>query len=116
MTRNTTVFGKILRGELPARMVYEDEEVVAFHDINPQAPVHILIIPRVWLKTVDEAGEEHERLLGHLLRVAAQVARQVGIDKTGYRLVINHGEHGQQSVFHLHVHLLGGRQFRWPPG
>ncbi len=116
MTRNTTVFGKILRGEVPARMVYEDDLAVAFHDIQPQAPVHVLIIPRAWLKSVDQADVSHEQLLGHLLIVAADIAREFGVDKTGYRLVINHGPHGQQSVFHLHVHLLGGRQFGWPPG
>ncbi len=116
MTRNTTVFGKILRGELPARIVYEDDQAIAFHDIHPQAPVHILVIPRIWLKSVDEADEAHERLLGHLLLVAARVARDMGIAESGYRLVINHGAHAQQSVFHLHVHLLGGRPFGWPPG
>ncbi len=116
MTNQDTVFGRILRGEVPARIVYEDDQAIAFHDINPQAPVHILVIPRLPLRSVAEAEPEHERLLGHLLLVAAEVARQQGIDRTGYRLVVNHGPHGQQSVFHLHVHVIGGRQLHWPPG
>jgi histidine triad (HIT) family protein len=116
MTENDTIFGRILRGEIPARKVYEDERAIAFRDVNPQAPVHVLVIPREWITGLEAAKPEHEPLLGHLLLVAAEVARREGIAESGYRLVINQGPHGQQSVFHLHVHVIGGRQMEWPPG
>ena len=105
-----TVFGKILRGEIPANIVYEDDQVVAFHDVNPQAPVHLLIIPREPIPTLNDAGPEHEQLLGHMLLTARSLAAQQGIDEKGYRLIMNCNEEGGQTVYHLHLHLLGGRQ------
>jgi histidine triad (HIT) family protein len=109
------VFLKIIRRELPARIVYEDEHCLAFHDINPKAPVHVLVIPRKEIRTHAEITADDRWLLGHLHWVAAQLARQLGIEQ-GYRLVLNCGEGAGQSVPHLHLHLLGGRIMSWPPG
>jgi histidine triad (HIT) family protein len=111
-----TVFSRIIRRELPAQIEYEDEEVIAFRDINPQAPIHVLVVPKKPIATLDEAGEEDIPLLGKLLWVARQLARQYGIAERGYRLVLNCGHEAGQTVYHLHLHLLGGRAFRWPPG
>ncbi|KAJ0170292.1 hypothetical protein K1T71_014220 [Dendrolimus kikuchii] len=111
-----TIFGKILRKEIPAKLVYEDDQCVAFHDVNPQAPTHILVIPRKPIPQLSKASDEDEQLLGHLLIVARKVAAQEGLENTGFRLVINDGKNGAQSVYHLHVHILGGRQMHWPPG
>jgi histidine triad (HIT) family protein len=105
----TTIFTKIINGEIPGDIVYRDEQVVAFKDINPQAPVHILIVPVKEIPSVNEATADDEQLLGHLLTVARQVAEEQGVAETGYRLLINNGENAHQEVFHLHVHLLGGR-------
>jgi histidine triad (HIT) family protein len=110
------IFAKIVRKEIPAKIVYEDERVLAFCDINAKAPVHILVVPKKDIARISEAGAADEPLLGHLLTVAAGIARQEGIDATGYRLVINKGAHAGESVARLHVHLLGGRQMNWPPG
>lgn len=110
------IFAKIVRKEIPATIVYEDDRALAFRDVGPKAPVHILVIPKKDLARVSEAKAEDEPLLGHLLTVAAAVARQEGIDDTGYRLVINKGRDAGESVPHLHVHLLGGRVLGWPPG
>jgi len=110
------IFTKIIRKEIPAKIVYEDDRALAFRDVNPQAPVHILIVPKKGISRISEATIEQEPLLGHLLTVAAEIARQEGIDGTGYRLVINKGAHAGESVPHLHLHLLGGRQMDWPPG
>ena len=112
----TTLFEKICSREIPATILHEDERCVAFRDISPQAPVHILIIPRKPIPRVGLAEEGDEALLGHLLLTAANVARNEGIAESGYRLVINNGPHGGEAVPHLHVHLLGGRQLQWPPG
>ena len=109
------IFAKIVRKEIPATIVYEDDRALAFRDVGPKAPVHILVIPKKDLARVSEAKAEDEPLLGHLLTVAAAVARQEGIDDTGYRLVINKGRDAGESVPHLHVHLLGGRALGWPP-
>lgn len=109
------LFCKILAGEIPANRVYEDENAIAFPDINPQAPTHLLIIPKEHLASQTKVLAEHEQLLGHLLVVAAELARTHKLDK-GYRVVINTGEDGGQTVHHLHVHLLGGRPMHWPPG
>ncbi|MBI4464083.1 MAG: histidine triad nucleotide-binding protein [Acidobacteria bacterium] len=109
------IFCKILAGEAPARIIYEDESCIAFQDINPQAPVHVLVIPRKHYASAEEAEEAEEPVLGHLHRVAAQLARQFQITD-GYRVVMNTGAGAGQSVFHVHLHLLGGRLFRWPPG
>lgn len=111
-----TLFEKICDREIPATIVHEDDRCVAFRDISPQAPLHILIIPRKAIPRVGLAAEEDEALLGHLLLTAAKVARSEGIADGGYRLVINNGLDGGEAVPHLHVHLLGGRQLMWPPG
>ena len=111
-----TLFQKICDREIPATIVHEDERCVAFRDIAPQAPVHILVVPRKAVTRIGLAEADDEALLGHLLLVAAEVARSVGIDATGYRLVINNGRDGGEAVPHLHVHLLGGRKLEWPPG
>ncbi|XP_026316339.1 histidine triad nucleotide-binding protein 1 [Hyposmocoma kahamanoa] len=111
-----TIFGKILRKEIPAKFVYEDDQCVAFRDVNPQAPTHILVIPRKPIPQLSKAEDADEQLLGHLLTVSRKVAHQEGLDKSGFRLVINDGKYGAQSVYHLHIHILGGRQMKWPPG
>jgi len=110
------IFAKIIRKEIPAKIVYEDERVLAFRDIEPKAPIHIVIVPKKDIARVSEAQAGDEALLGHLLTVAAEIARKEGIDGTGYRLVINKGAHAGESVPHLHLHLLGGRPMSWPPG
>ena len=109
------IFLKIINKQIPAKIVFEDDRCVAFHDINAQAPVHVLIIPRKVIATHDEIAEEDEALVGHLHVVAAQLARQLNLQE-GYRLVLNCKEKAGQTVPHLHLHLLGGRDFRWPPG
>lgn len=109
------LFCKIASGAIPVTRLFEDEQVVAFPDIHPQAPVHILIIPKQHFGSLAHTAAEDAKLLGHLLAAAAEVARQQYLDK-GYRLVINTGPDGGQTVDHLHVHLLGGRHMRWPPG
>ncbi|MEY3898056.1 MAG: hypothetical protein RLZZ214_3577 [Verrucomicrobiota bacterium] len=111
-----TLFEKICDKEIPATILFEDDRCVAFRDISPQAPVHILVIPRKAIPRVGLAAEEDAGLLGHLLVTAAKVARSEGISESGYRLVINNGPDGGEAVPHLHVHLLGGRQLLWPPG
>ena len=110
-----TLFQRILAGEIPAKIAHEDDLAFAIHDISPQAPVHILVIPRKPLPRLAEAGQEDQALLGHLLRVAAEIARRENLAE-GFRIVINNGPHGGESVPHLHVHLLGGRPMTWPPG
>lgn len=111
-----TLFEKIARGEIPAEIVYETPELIAFRDIQPQAPVHVLVIPRRVIPRIGEAQAGDAELLGKLLLGAAEVARKLEIAVSGYRLVVNHGSHAGESVPHLHVHLLGGRPLAWPPG
>lgn len=111
-----TIFGKIARGEIPADIVYEDDDVVAFRDLNPQAPTHVLVVPRKPIPTLNDADAEDAELIGRLFLAAAKVARQEGFAEQGYRTLINCNAHGGQTVFHLHVHLLGGRPLQWPPG
>lgn len=111
-----TIFGKILRGEVPCQQVYSDDEYFAFRDINPQAPQHILIIPRKPIPKISDATDEDRNLIGGLVLKANEIARTLGLSDDGYRLVINCGKHGGQEVYHLHLHLLGGRQMKWPPG
>lgn len=111
-----TIFEKIILREIPADIVYEDEKCLAFRDIEPQAPMHILVVPKKAVARIAEAGEENAPLLGHLLLVAAEVAKGEGMEKSGYRVVINNGKDGGETVPHLHVHLLGGRSLKWPPG
>ncbi len=111
-----TLFEKIAARQIPAEIVFEDDRVVAFRDIQPQAPVHVLVVPRKPICRMGVASAEDAELLGHLLLTAAEVARRVGVDQTGYRLVINNGKDGGESVPHLHCHILGGRALEWPPG
>jgi histidine triad (HIT) family protein len=113
---NDTIFAKIIRGEIPCDKVYEDESILAFRDINPAAPTHILIIPKKPIATVADAEEADALLLGGLMLKAAEIARLEGIAEDGYRLVVNCRSHGGQTVYHLHMHLLGGRAMGWPPG
>jgi histidine triad (HIT) family protein len=110
------LFCQIIDRKVPAKIVYEDERALAIEDIHPQSPVHLLVIPRKHLPSLKEPGVEDEVLLGHLLLVAAQLARERGLESKGYRTVINNGTWAGQTVFHLHVHLMGGRVFHWPPG
>ena len=110
-----TIFSKIIRREIPAEIIYEDDLVLAFRDIAPKAPVHILIIPKKPIPQLAAAESEDHALMGHLLLTAKRVAQQVGLEN-GYRVVINNGADGGQTVYHLHLHLLGGRQMEWPPG
>jgi histidine triad (HIT) family protein len=110
------LFLKIINREIPAEIVYETDEVLAFRDINPQAPVHILIIPKVRIPTTNDLEPEHEQLAGKLILAAAEIAREEGLSEDGYRVVINCNQAGGQMVYHIHLHLLGGRQMVWPPG
>ncbi len=110
------LFCKIAAGTIPSEILFQDEVCVAFRDISPQAPVHILVIPRKHFASLDEADADQKETLGHLLLTAAEIARTKGIAEDGYRIVINTNDNGGQTVFHLHVHLLGGRQFIFPPG
>lgn len=110
-----TLFEKIIDREIPAKIAHEDDRCIAIHDIQPQAPVHVLVIPKKLIARVAEAGDQDEALLGHLLLTARSLAKQLNL-AAGFRIVINNGPHGGESVPHLHVHLLGGRQLAWPPG
>lgn len=111
-----TLFSKIIRREIPADIVYEDDLCLAFRDINPQAPIHILLVPKKVIPGLQEATAEHQKLLGHLILVLHRIAAQEGIGDSGYRCVINAGPDAGQEVQHLHIHLLGGRSMGWPPG
>jgi len=111
-----TIFGKIIRREIPADIVYETDEVLGFRDVNPQAPIHVLFIPKRPLATLDDAAPGDATLLGQLLLACAEYARREGVAARGYRTVINCNEGGGQTVYHLHVHLLAGRPLGWPPG
>lgn len=110
-----TIFSKIIRREIPANIVYEDDLALAFTDVNPQAPTHILVIPKKPIPQLDAAGLEDLEVLGHLLLTVKKVAQQAGLTK-GYRVVINNGADAGQTVYHLHLHILGDRQMKWPPG
>ena len=110
------LFCKIAEGQIPSKIVYQDEDVVAFEDVNPQAPHHILLIPRRHIASMADLTEEDGTLLVRLFMVAAKLAHKLGVDESGYRFVTNVGPDAGQSVFHLHFHLLGGRKFAWPPG
>jgi histidine triad (HIT) family protein len=111
-----TLFEKIANHEIPAKIVHEDDDLVAFHDINPQAPFHIVIASRKPIPSIDYATADDAELLGKMIVLAGELARKLGISDTGYRLVFNCGMHGGQTVDHIHLHLLGGRQMAWPPG
>jgi histidine triad (HIT) family protein len=116
MPEENCLFCRIIAGKVPADFVHQDERSVVIRDVNPQAPTHVLVIPREHLDSLDDASQRDESLLGHLLRIAARVANEEGHGESGYRTVINTGAGAGQSVFHLHVHLLAGRQMNWPPG
>ena len=115
MTSKKTLFEKIIDREIPADIIYEDDQSIAFHDIQPQAPIHVLIIPKKPIPKLFDAQKEDQNLLGHLMLVAGKIAKELNIDDAA-RIVINHGEGAGQTVFHLHLHLLGGRPMQWPPG
>ncbi len=111
----TTIFGKIIRREIPADIVYEDDQCLAFRDVNPQAPTHVLLIPKREIPRLADAGESDQVLMGHLLLTAGKIARQLGVGDA-FRLVVNNGAGAGQTVFHLHLHILAGRPLHWPPG
>jgi histidine triad (HIT) family protein len=111
-----TIFEKIIAREIPAEIVWEDEDAIAFHDVNPQAPVHVLIVPKKVIPRLAAASESDRPVLGKLLLVAGELAKKLGIDQSGYRVVVNSGPDAGESVPHLHVHLLGKRALAWPPG
>jgi len=111
-----TLFEKIVAREIPATIVFEDDKVIAFRDIKPQAPAHVLIAPKKPIPRIAEAAPEDHQLLGHLLLKAAEVAKQLGLEKTGFRLVFNNGPDAGEAVPHLHCHIIGGRKMNWPPG
>jgi histidine triad (HIT) family protein len=111
----TTIFGKIIRREIPADIVYEDDLCLAFRDVNPQAPTHVLVIPKKEIARLADAQPEDQALIGHLLLAANRIARELGVEDA-YRVVVNNGAGAGQSVFHLHLHILAGRPMRWPPG
>ncbi|MGI1671611.1 MAG: histidine triad nucleotide-binding protein [Neptuniibacter sp.] len=109
------LFCKIINKEIPADIIYEDEHVIAFNDISPQAPTHALIIPRKHIATLNDVQAEDEALVGHMVKTAATIAEQLGFDENGYRTVFNCNPHGGQTVYHIHLHLLGGKPMGWPP-
>lgn len=111
-----TIFEKIAAREIPAEILHETDELVAFRDVNPQAPIHVLIVPKKHIARIGEAGDLDAELLGRLLLAAREIARATGVSESGYRLVINNGRDAGESVPHLHLHLLGGRSMQWPPG
>lgn len=111
-----TIFTKIINKEIPAQIVYEDEKCLAFRDINPQAPVHVLLIPKREIPTMNDVKSEDTELLGYLFTKAPEIAKKLGIAEKGYRLVINTNEHAGQTVSHIHIHIIGGRELHWPPG
>lgn len=115
MKGQSTIFDKIIDKTIPADIIHEDDKCLAFHDVNPQAPVHMLVIPKFRITMLSESTSEHTQLLGHLLNVAREVADNAELSD-GYRIVINNGVHGSQSIYHLHIHVMGGRQMQWPPG
>ena len=117
MTNTTeSIFTKIIRREIPAQIVYETDQVIAFKDVSPRAPTHLLIVPKKPLKNISDASEEDRLLLGDLFLAANKIASQLGLDQSGYRLVVNNGASAGQTVWHLHMHLMAGRNFEWPPG
>lgn len=116
MSEKSCLFCRIIAGEIPGELLHQDDHCVVLRDLNPQAPLHALVIPREHLESLDDASQKDEMLLGHLLRIAARVANDQGHAESGYRTVINTGAGAGQSVFHLHVHVLAGRPMNWPPG
>lgn len=112
----TCLFCKIVHGELPAEILYQDQDVMVFKDIAPQAPTHLLVIPKQHIATINDTDTKDELLLGHLILTAKKMSQQLGLSADGYRLVFNINQHGGQAVYHIHLHILGGRQLTWPPG
>lgn len=113
---NPTIFSKIIAKEIPAKIVHEDEHCLAFHDIQPQAPVHVLLIPKKPIRSMAEVTAADSSLLGHLMVTASKIAKDLGLAEDGFRVVANTNQHGGQTVYHLHFHILGGRPMAWPPG
>ncbi|MEA2568659.1 MAG: histidine triad family protein [Acidobacteriota bacterium] len=116
VSNDRCLFCRIASGEISAKKVHEDADVVAFEDINPQAPTHVLVVPRKHIPSLDDLTDADAQVVGTVLTRAAQIARNLHLDSDGYRLVINNGEAAGQTVFHIHFHILGGRNFGWPPG
>tara|TARA_Y100000748_G_scaffold198244_1_gene166087 strand:- start:53 stop:412 length:360 start_codon:yes stop_codon:yes gene_type:complete len=112
----STIFTKIINKEIPADILFEDDDVLAFRDINPQAPIHFLVIPKKEIRTLNDIEENDKNLIGKLFIIAKQLAKSEGISEDGYRTIFNCNEHGAQTVYHIHLHVLGGRQMTWPPG
>ncbi len=110
------LFCKIVDKEIPSNIAFEDDNIMAFHDINPKAPTHVLIIPKKHIATINDVTNEDQMLLGHIMLTAKKLAKELGIEQDGYRLVFNVNQHGGQEVHHIHLHILGGRQMNWPPG
>ena len=111
-----TIFSQIIEKKKPAEIIFEDDEVVAFKDINPQAPVHVLIVPRKPIPKLTDADESDTAILGKMVMIARQIAKDFGLDQDGFRLLLNEGKNGGQTIYHLHFHLIGGRRLMWPPG
>lgn len=116
MSENNCLFCRIIVGEIPAAKVYEDDQSFAFRDINPQSPTHVLLIPKKHIASLNEATSDDRVVLGHLMRVASEIARQEGLSESGFRVVANTGADAGQTVWHIHLHILGGRPMTWPPG
>jgi len=112
----STIFTKIINKEIPADILYEDDDILAFRDINPQAPIHFLVIPKKEIRTLNDIEENDKDLIGKLFIIAKELAKSEGISEEGYRTIFNCNEHGAQTVYHIHLHVLGGRQMTWPPG
>lgn len=110
------LFCQISDGKIPAKIIYQDEKAIAFNDISPQAPTHVLIVPREHIATINDLQKNHNELIGHLFQIAKNIAAEKGISEDGYRVVMNCNKHGGQAVYHIHLHLLGERQMAWPPG
>lgn len=110
------IFCKIIKGDIPSNLVFEDDKVICFKDINPEAPVHVLIVPKKHIESLNSLTDEDITIISHIYKVAKNIAKDLGIDNTGYRIVTNCGEDGGQSVNHVHFHMLGGRKLQWPPG
>jgi len=110
------IFCKIANGEIPSKKIYEDEKVIAFHDISPEAPIHFLVIPKEHIQSANEISEENANIISHIFLVINKLVRELNIEKTGYRVVNNCGKDGGQSVNHIHFHVLGQRELKWPPG
>ena len=112
----SSLFTKIINREIPADIIYENDDIIAFNDINPQAPIHVLIVPKKEIKTLNHLEIEDQEIVGKMFIAAKKLAKELNIDENGYRTVFNCNDHGGQTVFHIHLHLLGGRQLAWPPG